>query len=197
MIIERNIFEVKPFCRDEALAILKAESLAYPDTPSRFQSPVFGSLDQVISEITFESLSAAEDFWANWSKTGAAEVFSKKFDPLISFTGRREVWGVHEPVQLAVQGRYIDWRQCVVKPGMVGNVCQLLANNRGTSNRYDIFFPIYAPLQRVVMVLEFDHFESYFQEWDTWGREKATPEFWEEWRHTTDQGGTSEIWQIA
>lgn len=197
MIIERNIFEVKPFCRDEALAILKAECMAYPDTPCRVLLPVFGPLDQVMSEITFDSLSAADAFWTNWWETGAAERFSKQFDPLVSSTGRREIWAVHEPIQLAVKGKYIDWRPFVVKPGLSGDMCQLLANNRADSNRYDILTPVYAPLQRVVMELEFDNFEAYFQEWDTWGREKGTPEFWEEWRRTTEQGGTSEIWQVA
>jgi hypothetical protein len=197
MIIERNIFEVKPFCRDEALAILKAESQAYSDTPSRVLSPVFGLLDQVISEITFESLSAADVFWSNWWETGAAEKFSKKFDPLISSTGHREVWNVHEPVQLTVKGKYIDRRTFPAKPGLSGDLCQLLANNRGAENRYDILTPVYAPLQRVVMALEFDNFEAYLQEWDTWGRAKATPEFWEEWRRTTEEGSTSEIWQVA
>lgn len=197
MIVERNIFEIKSFCIDEAVAILKAEGQAYPTVPSRILLPVFAPLDQVISEITFDSLSAAESFWTNWWETGAAEKFSKKFDPLNTTTGRREVWGVHEPVQLAVKGKYIDWRPFVVKPGMTGDICQLLANMRGTGNRYDILTPMYGPTQRAAMVLEFDNFEAYLQEWETWGRETATPEFWEEWRRTTEQGGASEIWRVA
>jgi hypothetical protein len=196
MLRERFVFEVLPGYFDDAVDALKT-ALSDSAREGRVLRPVYAPFDQVAIEITFDSLADSEQFWAGWWGTPPAEAFSKKFDPLITGEGRSEVWEVHEPVQLAVTGKYVNWRYAKIKPGHVAEIHKILVTTRGDANRYEILSPIFGPINTVVVVFEFDSLDGYEQEWADWVDNVATPQFWQDWTRVTNPGGENTVWQIV
>ncbi|HMN62509.1 MAG TPA: hypothetical protein PJ988_19250 [Anaerolinea sp.] len=196
MLRERFVFEVLPDCFDDAVTVLKT---ALSDTfrQGRVFRPIYAPFDQVIVEITFDSLADLEQFWAVWWDTPPAKSFAKQFDPLITGDGRSEVWEVHEPVQLAVTGKYVNWRCTKIKPGHVEETQKILLAAREDTNRYDILLPTFGPINRVAMVFEFDSLDDYEQEWVDWVNTVATPQFWQDWARVTNPGGENTVWMVV
>jgi hypothetical protein len=201
MIIERHIWEIKHGGLDEAIALIKAEIAASvssdPAFKARVMTAVFGPFNQLIMEVTFDSLSELEAFWEGWVATRGAAFAASKFDSLTTSSQSTEVWRVEDPSEGVRSGKYINRRTFITHPGRMEDVIQILVSGRGDPKTYNVLSSVWAPGQRVVMTLEFDTFDEYFKGWEEWGRTGATPEFWQLWYQVTAPGGSNEVWEIV
>ncbi len=58
-------------------------------------------------------------------------------------------------------------------------------------------YSLYGRSNTVALKFELHRFEDYLQEWADWGREQATPEFWQTWFQLAEPGGENEVWEFA
>jgi hypothetical protein len=98
----------------------------------------------------------------------------------------------------------VNRRTFNIKQGRMDEAAALLKMEvdsfAGYTGAYRIYISglIYtAPVDVLVMELEYKDYEEYQRGWKDWGDAQNTAKFMEKWYEVTEAGGTNETWELA
>lgn len=93
MIVHRMTFHIKPGHRDEALALLVAESQRVNwHRPQRLYESKVGRSNTLSAETEFANLAEYDQYWTDWVAQPAAHAFLEKWILLEEHGGVQELW---------------------------------------------------------------------------------------------------------
>ena len=97
MIVNRQVYKIKPGCMDEAVAMLVALREQGPRTSCVYRSQ-FGPFATVVFEMEFENLAEYEKDWAEWFASPEGAALEEKWVPLMAEggPGTNEIWTLVE-----------------------------------------------------------------------------------------------------
>jgi hypothetical protein len=94
MILEQRIFKAKMGCRDQVVALGKAEGKRMGDPYQRAYAPMTGPSYIVIFEFLHEDMAELNKYWAKWSAVPEAIEFEKRLAELIENEERYELYTI-------------------------------------------------------------------------------------------------------
>jgi len=180
---------------DNAVAAVKRE-VELSHASGRLLTPVYGTFDQMVLELRFQTLAEYEKFWADWWSLPTTQQFVELWPSLFMSGGNSELWQIDEPLAAPGTGKIVNRRTFQIKPAKYDEVVDLLKPDPGETNPFEIQKPIFGPNDTIALDFNFESVSAHDEAWANWWEKEESKQFMEQWVQLMEPGGTNEIYEV-